>query len=715
MLTSWHVFAVPTILVAITAWYLQAHRATESLPALSVARTSEPVAFEAANNGVKHTTQRNTHVNLPGTNPSLDVPDDKGQAGQLPTGEETAIAVRNRLDMIKRFDIAPNTIDEVVGLWPSQQDASVSSLRRQQLPSYAYAARMAVTLDERRKGNQGWWPKKLPKGEACGEGESGVLCVLSTLFLTWRSREARELGCALNVAISFEKGMDDDDRLDPLSFFRKQGWCQSVGKTTCDLVEEAWQTFNSMQYNVGIHLEKAVDTVEDDEPTRSPPLGAMCIRYSGGYTLQLALTLMNAIDHFSLNLSEELREALNRIHENVHRAVYEMVELKEDSTAVSDTWRQIEELVGDHTILTVAKFAATTNTPPLSGSVVLKRPSLVSHRALLSRQRARFSSGPLSGTSTIKLSSGNTMPIVGFGTGYANCFDSHKGTRQWLDPAEFEMSPVLTKETGKECAYPSVDFVALAISKLGFRMVDTAPIYGSEQRVFAGVRKAVASGISRSDIFVMTKSWPEKMISDGVEKHLMGGIRAVALQERLRTGKMDYVDAYVEHHALESDDPMYNSTTWESFLQVLASGLSRSVGVSGEVKPSAAIVQVRLHPTSSNDMIDGLLDYLDHNVTLVNVDVATAARFNPLMQGLGMLHSKSAVQYAIRWSLQMGIPVLVKSRQSERLRENIAVFDFSLSDFELDMIDTMISCNPDKYFTAWFERWAQGAASQRTR
>lgn len=228
-------------------------------------------------------------------------------------------------------------------------------------------------------------------------------------------------------------------------------------------------------------------------------------------------------------------------------------------------------------------------------------------------------------------------------------------------------------------------------AKNGYRLFDTAQIYGNEADVGEGLRK---SGIPRNEVFVVSKVWTD---SHGY----MATIASVnASLERLQ---MTYVDLFLIHSPIGG----FNVETYQALMDLKKSGLIRSVGVSNfEVQhleglkkaglPAPSVNQVELHVFQRRK---ALVDYCNkHGIAVMG--------YSPLARGfllddpdllrLGEKYSKTSAQIMIRWSLQKGYITIPKSVNYERIVENSNVFDFSLREDDVSLLD-----QKEQYIYGW--------------
>ena len=241
----------------------------------------------------------------------------------------------------------------------------------------------------------------------------------------------------------------------------------------------------------------------------------------------------------------------------------------------------------------------------------------------------------------------------------------------------------------------TADAVASALAA-GYRSLDTAAIYKNE----AGVRQGIErSGVARGDIFLTTKLWNAEQGFDTTLK---------AFDASLKKLGTDYVDMYLIHWPTPKRDLYVD--TWKAFIRLRDEGRIRSIGVSNfqpahlerlvqETGVVPVVNQIELHP-----------DFAQRDVAAANakLKIITEA-WSPLGQGgdllkndalvaIGKKHGKTPAQVVIRWHVQLGHMVIPKSVTPERIRANIAVFDFELSADEMKAIDGLdagIRMGPD--------------------
>lgn len=261
-----------------------------------------------------------------------------------------------------------------------------------------------------------------------------------------------------------------------------------------------------------------------------------------------------------------------------------------------------------------------------------------------------LSKGTNGNAPTIKLSSGYDMPIVGLGT-----YSLH----------------------GATC----INSVKTAIAA-GFRKFDTASIYGNEEEVGQGVRE---SGVPREEIFVATKLYPNQYADpEG------------AIEECLRKLDIGYIDLMLLHHPGTNDVKAYKSME-----KYVAAGKIRSIGVScyyvkeideflPKVNIKPVLVQNEVHPYYQDTEV---VKHLHDLGIVVEAWYPLGGRghqkellSDPVLSEIAANHNKSVAQVILRWDLQRGVVIIPGSSNPDHIKENISIFDFSLTDDEMTQI-----------------------------
>jgi 2,5-diketo-D-gluconate reductase A len=266
--------------------------------------------------------------------------------------------------------------------------------------------------------------------------------------------------------------------------------------------------------------------------------------------------------------------------------------------------------------------------------------------------------------STLTLNNGVVMPALGFGV--------------------FQTPPAETK-----------DAMAAAL-ETGYRLIDTAAAYANERGVGDAIRE---SGIDRDEIFIETKVW----ISDyGYDETLH------ALEKSTRKLGVDVIDLLLLHQALPGEFDKTRAA-YRALEQLHADGKVRAIGVSNfmpahldallsEAEIVPGVNQVEVHPyftqpeVQAADTARGIITQAWSpigGITSYRGDARTSTFEDPAILAIAEVHGKSAAQIMLRWHLQQGRSAIPKSVTPTRIRENFDVFDFELTDDELDRIDRL--------------------------
>lgn len=253
----------------------------------------------------------------------------------------------------------------------------------------------------------------------------------------------------------------------------------------------------------------------------------------------------------------------------------------------------------------------------------------------------------------ITLSNGVKMPILGYGV-YQ-----------------------VTKEECERCVLDAL--------KTGYRSIDTAQSYFNEEEVGSAIQK---SGVAREDIFLTTKVWIEHYGYKEAKESVLESMR------KLRT---DYLDLCLLHQPFSD---YYGA--WRALEELYEAGKIRAIGISNfypdrmvdiasfaRIRPM--VNQVEVHPFNQQKIAK---EYMDK----YGVQIEAWAPFgegrgslfeNGTLREIGAKYGKTAAQVMLRWHIQRGVVVIPKSTHIERMEENRNVFDFSLSDEDMQTIAAM--------------------------
>jgi len=261
-------------------------------------------------------------------------------------------------------------------------------------------------------------------------------------------------------------------------------------------------------------------------------------------------------------------------------------------------------------------------------------------------------------TEFLTLSNGVKIPSIGFGT--------------WQTP-EGDVATEAVK----------------AAIEAGYRHIDTAQAYGNERGVGEGIRR---SGISRDELFVTTKLTNDNHTYE---------ITKSSFEQSLKDLGLDYVDLFLVHwpRPMKFRDcwEKANAETWKAMEELYEEGKIRAIGVSNfmpkhlsalleTAKIAPMVNQIRLCPGCTQDEI---VNYSRDMGMILEAysPLGTGKIFDSEeVKSLAAKYGKSIAQISIRWSLQMGFLPLPKSVNADRIRANLDVFDFELSDEDMSFL-----------------------------
>lgn len=264
----------------------------------------------------------------------------------------------------------------------------------------------------------------------------------------------------------------------------------------------------------------------------------------------------------------------------------------------------------------------------------------------------------------------------------------------------------------------------------GYRRLDCACDYGNEVEVGHGIQQALQDGLCRrEDLFVTSKLWNTYHHPDHVP---------LACQKSLQDLQLDYLDEYLIHFPISTEfvdfDKKYPPewtnldgkmvlvpndmcATWKAMEALVDSGTCKTIGVcnfstqllrqilaTARIPPST--LQIELHPHNAQTKLVRFAHEQSMKVTAfstfgsasyVELDMATAKdsllssnnNSNNAISNIAKVHSKTPAQVLIRWALQRNTFPLTKTSNKERLAENRNVFDFALSEDEMDAINSL--------------------------
>jgi diketogulonate reductase-like aldo/keto reductase len=220
----------------------------------------------------------------------------------------------------------------------------------------------------------------------------------------------------------------------------------------------------------------------------------------------------------------------------------------------------------------------------------------------------------------------------------------------------------------------------VAALEAGYRHIDTARIYRNEKSVGAGLR---AAGVPREEVFVATKFNPR----DRDPQH--------ECEQSLRLLGLDYVDLYLVHWP--TGDPL---TFWDGFEKIADRGLARAVGVSNySADQQSALLEATDTPPTVNQVEFSPFQYRRTLLDACEAAGVLLEAYSPLTRGTDLRNAtigevagrvgRTPAQVLLRWAVQRGVPVIPKSQNPGRIRENAAIFDFSLGEEDLAALDAL--------------------------
>jgi diketogulonate reductase-like aldo/keto reductase len=236
----------------------------------------------------------------------------------------------------------------------------------------------------------------------------------------------------------------------------------------------------------------------------------------------------------------------------------------------------------------------------------------------------------------------------------------------------------------------------------GYRHIDTAAMYGNEEAVGEGLR---ASGVPRDEVFVTTKVWPEDLAPPDLARS------AEASLKRLGLAQVDLLLIHWPNAAI----PLAGSI--RALCEAKRAGLARHIGVANftarlldEAVASAdePIVanQCEYHPYLDQTLVRA--ECRKHGAAFVSYCPIGKAQVlgEPVIQAIAKAHRRTPAQIVLRWHVQQpGVAAIPKSGDPWRMRENLAVFDFALSDEEMARIAALARPGGRLVSPSWSPRW----------
>lgn len=221
--------------------------------------------------------------------------------------------------------------------------------------------------------------------------------------------------------------------------------------------------------------------------------------------------------------------------------------------------------------------------------------------------------------------------------------------------------------------------------RAGYRLIDTAAAYFNEEAVGKAIKK---SGIKREDLFITTKLWIQDAGYENAKKAFYTSLSKLGL---------DYLDLYLIHQPFND---YYDS--WRAMEELYEEGKIRAIGVcnfyperltdlylNSRIKPM--VNQVELHPFFQQQ--DAINNMKELNIQPEAWGPLAEAKHNiftnPILKKIADSHNKTTAQVILRWNTQRGVIIIPKSVHMNRMEENFKIWDFSLTEEEMNEISTL--------------------------
>lgn len=242
----------------------------------------------------------------------------------------------------------------------------------------------------------------------------------------------------------------------------------------------------------------------------------------------------------------------------------------------------------------------------------------------------------------------------------------------------------------------AVDAVKIAL-KHGYRSIDTASFYQNEDSVGQGIKE---SGVPRKDIFLTSKVWNDEQ---GYESTIE------AFERSLKKLDTDYLDLYLIHWPVKETFV----DTWKALEKLYHDGRVRAIGVSNfhiqhlerllpEAEVIPAVNQVEFHPHLTQEGLRAFCENQGIHLEAWSPLKRGQLLDHPTLVSIGEKYGKNPAQVILRWDIQHNVITIPKSITPERIIQNAAIFDFTLTEEEMKQIDALnensrSGSNPDDY------------------
>jgi len=251
---------------------------------------------------------------------------------------------------------------------------------------------------------------------------------------------------------------------------------------------------------------------------------------------------------------------------------------------------------------------------------------------------------------SVWLSDGVSIPLIGFGTWQLDAGSAYNGVRTALE--------------------------------IGYRHIDTATAYQNEDAVGAAVAH---SGVGRENVFITTKCPPGNV-----------GQEAQTLDASLAALGTDYVDLWLVHWPPNGEA---RPDMWKAFIAALEQGKARAIGVSNySITQIDELAAVTGCAPAINQIPWGPFAYGRREAAALAARRVVLEGYSPLRRSdldhpllaeIAFAHGKTPAQVILRWHVEHGFVVIPRSQRRERIEENFAIFDFTLTPDELRRLDML--------------------------
>ena len=226
--------------------------------------------------------------------------------------------------------------------------------------------------------------------------------------------------------------------------------------------------------------------------------------------------------------------------------------------------------------------------------------------------------------------------------------------------------------------------------RAGYRLIDTAASYTNEDAVGEAVREAIAEGIcTREELFITSKMWVQDMQNYEMAKK--------AIDHSIETLGVEYLDLYLLHQAMKD----YFSA-WRAMEDAYKEGKLRAIGVSNfyphvltnfceTVAIRPMVNQIEMHPYFTQEPALKVME--EYQVVPEAWAPLGGGRHNPfdneMVKEIAVAHGKTVGQVVLRWNVQRGVVVIPKSVHKTRIEENFQIWDFILTEEEMQRISSL--------------------------